>query len=639
MTGSPARAETSLTIDDFENGVGNWARNDSLKTDAANSEATLINVLPTKPDAGGVAGSHIAGLFVFKSAQNSWATASIKVDGAQWAKMGAQYLRFWFEAGGEAVGTDVILRGQIRGTDGVLHEEVYKLPQHVKLSVKKWREVSIPLADFKSADGALLPRLSGVYLLQFAQLGSWDSRFYAVDNLRVTGTGVPIPQLKVTVAATPTPTPSPSPAETISTDTSGTDVKVDFLKASGRIRSFANVSIGAVSGPAEIGSPLLNNQQYQNALQTLHPRFIRLEASAFADLVDSSKPGFDLSRLQSAARKVRSLGSEPLLAINNPPAWGLDEHGYAVFALAAARAAQAGLLEAAPNDRAPLNCELALAAGETDDDTLVALYNHARSAIKGWNPKCRVGGVGASGEQTTTLQSLIANAAGLDFLTVQFYGAASKDAESDSLFESARSLTALRAAAHLLDASKWKDAALYVTQANLSGNRVPGETTLTDSRNVRMIGAAWWVAFLGSSSHVADELFQNDAVDPAWGLLDDQARAFPAYYAMYLWNVFMAGGQRVEVRQSRNDIVAFAANTPTSHNLLLANTTDAELTVHVAIRGFPILRSAKMGVMQSPKDGIPSIELPKSPYQTVQLKPYAIALLQFVEPPHAGATP
>ncbi len=59
----------------------------------------------------------------------------------------------------------------------------------------------IPLANFKNASGPLLPRLSGVYLLQFVQRGSWDSRFFTVDQIQVEGTGVPISQ-RVAGAAT-----------------------------------------------------------------------------------------------------------------------------------------------------------------------------------------------------------------------------------------------------------------------------------------------------------------------------------------------------------------------------------------------------------------------------------------------------
>jgi hypothetical protein len=79
--------------------------------------------------------------------------------------------------------------------------------------------------------------------------------------------------------------------------------------------------------------------------------------------------------------------------------------------------------------------------------------------------------------------------------------------------------------------------------------------------------------------------------------------------------------------------VAFAANTPTAHNLMVANTTDNETAVRIAIRGFPVLRAARMRIFEEPQRGVRFEELPKSPFQTLVLKPHAVAVIQFIEPP------
>ncbi len=136
---------------------------------------------------------------------------------------------------------------------------------------------------------------------------------------------------------------------------------------------------------------------------------------------------------------------------------------------------------------------------------------------------------------------------------------------------------------------------------------------------------------------MADQVFHNDAVNPEWGLLDENAKAYPAYYALWMWNSFLPPGSvRVPATVSSGSVVAVAVNSPTAHNLLLVNTTESEVTVKVAIRGFPVLRSARIRIKDSiddPQVGVRFEDLPKSPFQTIELKPYAVAVVQFIEPP------
>jgi hypothetical protein len=82
-----------------------------------------------------------------------------------------------------------------------------------------------------------------------------------------------------------------------------------------------------------------------------------------------------------------------------------------------------------------------------------------------------------------------------------------------------------------------------------------------------------------------------------------------------------------------NDVTVVAANTAAAHNVFLANTRDANITVKLSIRGFPILRSATLHVLDGPKGVREAVPLPKSPFQTIVLRPYAAAVVQFTEPP------
>ena len=624
-----AQAPTRIVIDDFENGVGAWSRNDKVKAENPAADVLLVDIAPSKPAPGGAPESKGAGLFAFKAAQNAWASASIAVDGARWAQSGAQRLTFWLNAGGESPGVGLVLRGRYTGADGASHEEVFELPfdpqtkrpKPIKLTVKQWRKVVIPLTDFRSAQGPLPPHLNDVYMLQFVQRGTWNSRFFTIDDLVVEGNGIPVPQATSATAAT-TPT-TPATTGTIA-------VNVDYLRLQGQVRPAANVSIGATlpgsTSPNDF--PLTQNEKFRGAVQTLAPRLVRLDAGSLTELVDSSKPGFDFSKLLSAIKQTRALGFEPLIALTNPSAWGLDGRSYAQFAAQAAHA----INTPTPQVR---YFELATAPDAVDDTSAIALYNGARVALKAASPRYQVGGITASSGRSETLAALLKGAVGLDFLSVQYFGGWEGTPSATALYGAARDVKTLREAATALDASRWRNVPIFVTQCNLNAARDEGNAS-TDARVQQMIAASWWITFMSNAARVSDQVFHNDATNPEWGLLDAKAQAYPAYYALWMWNSFIPpGSQRVEARVARPDIAAIAANTPTAHNLLLANTTNRAQTVRVGIRGFPVLRAARIRLLEDPVEGVRFKDLAKSPYQTVTLKPYAVAVLQFIEPPRS----
>lgn len=649
---APLRAQTpvNLVIDDFEKGVGAWTANDKFLAADPNATASLSGVIGIVPDSvpPALKSSRGVALMTFKSGQDAWASLSRRVDGKKWAQIGATTLKFYLNAGGEKEGVDLVLRGRTKQADGSFRDEAFRLPLNadkkptpVRLDLPGWREVAIPLSGFTDANGPILGRLNGVYLLQFVQSGTWDSRFFTIDNLRVEGSGQPIPQ--VVVAPKPSAPATPQTPAALDAGADAIKVDVDFLKTSGRIRPSANIALPAplqnASGNAR--DPLLSSADFRRAVQTLHPRFVRLDAGTLSDLTDSSRPAFDYTRLVRAVSQVRAVGSEPLIAVTNPSDWGLDATGYAIFASGAARALNTGT-------RPVRYWELATGMGDLDASEAISFYNAARAALLATAAKTatkpaialRIGGIGSSSGQSATLRALINGASGLDFLSIQEFGAFAGEPTTASLFERARDGKNLRAAAALLDASKFKSAAIYITGANINAARAD-EGAALDGRSVQMVAAAWWVTFLGSSSRVVDQVFHNDAVNPEWGFLDPESNpaygAYPAYYAMYLWNTFVPSGSvRAQANVSRAQVFALAANTPTAHNVLLANTSDAEQTVRLSIRGFPVLRAARLRIFDDPANSIQPKDLPKSPFQTILLKPYAVAVVQFTEPPRKG---
>lgn len=613
-----ASADVKILLDDFENGVSKWTFNDNTKT--ATSPASLIEVLPT-------AGSNLlpasrgGGLFTFKAAQKSWASASLRIDGASWAKIGARQLSFYLNGGGNKTGVELILRRTYKNGQ----DEVFRLPWPVRLDIGKWRQVVIPLDNFKSDLDKKTPvtqRLNGVYLLQFAMRGNWDARFFTIDQLQIEGSGEPI--VDKAPAAPPKPNPVAAPAADAAVKAGVVSINADFLRAAGRLRPTANVTVGArVNERGDRAYPLQDNRPFRSALRELKPRFVRLDAGTLASLTDSGAPTFEFSRLKAAVAAARAINVQPLIVISTPPAWALDSRGYASFAAQAARAL----------NKQARYYELAVGDSDLSDAQVVSYYNAARSAIKKIGSSYRVGGVTCSAGRTGTLRAILRGAAGLDFLIVQDYGTWVGKPDEATLLKTAGEAARLRAVAKMLDGSRWKNAPLY-TVGNLSAVRTSSTDIPEDERTVQMISGAWWANYMAGASHVADQVFHNESSTPEWGLLDDAGRAYPAYYAMWLWNSFVpTGATRVRVETSSADISAVALNTATAHNLLLVNNTSEDRTAQIGIRGFPVLRQARIRIYDDPSALPRSLELPKSPYQTILLRPYATAIVQFIEPP------
>ena len=68
-------------------------------------------------------------------------------------------------------------------------------------------------------------------------------------------------------------------------------------------------------------------------------------------------------------------------------------------------------------------------------------------------------------------------------------------------------------------------------------------------------------------------------------------------------------------------------------DVLLVNTSNQPQTAQIGIRGFPVLREARLRLFDDPQQSVRFTTLPKSPFQTVKLAPYAVAIVQFIEPP------
>ena len=572
--------------------------------------------------------------------KSSWASVSTRVDGARWAKMGAKTLTFYIDAAGEMKGTDLVLRAIRKDATGKNVEEKWTMP--IRLNIKNWRKVTIPLAVVKNENGPLLNRLQNVYLLQFVQSGDWDSRFFTVDQLQVEGTGTPLVAMPI-----PETSPTPATSSTRSSTIPGvTNVTVNFRKVLGRVPTSANIAVGSTLD--ETGArrfPLLDSASFRNAVKVLSPRMIRLDASALVEMTDSSKPSFDFSRLVSAVRTARSLNTEPLLAISNDAAWGLDANGFAKFASQVARAATSAQ---AGSSKFPIRFEIALLAPSNlsttlSDGELVTLYNRAQAAIKSVSVTIPVGGLTLTSTRSNTLLAFLKGARGLDFLSLQFYGSGAGTPTEAQLFAGARQLNSVRAAASALDKSRFRRALLYLTQANMSGARDANTQAPLDNRLNTLASGAWWLTFMANASNrLTDQVWFNDATNAQWGLLNEDNLAYPAFHALWMWNNYAPRGSSfVGISRSNANALVFATNArmagskatdAPSHNVLLANVRGENTTLRLNIVGVKKLGAVSIRVLDNAKIGMrPPVELPRSATQSITLKPYAIAVVQFGE--------
>src|SRR5688572_15087459 len=138
LSSGAARSQTTVVIDDFEKGVGAWTRNDKVKSDNPAAGVLLVDIASTAPGPNELPNSKGAGLFAFKAANKSWASASIRVRGAEWSKAGAQRLTFWINAGGNKPGVELVLRGRVPLGGGKFRDEVYELPMPIRLDSPNW---------------------------------------------------------------------------------------------------------------------------------------------------------------------------------------------------------------------------------------------------------------------------------------------------------------------------------------------------------------------------------------------------------------------------------------------------------------------------------------------------------------------
>jgi len=606
-----ARAQSNtIVIDNFDKGTANWSLNDNTRNNNPNIQPRLVNLSDVPPGAPMVSGSTAAGLFTFKAAKGAWASANIRVSGKDWAQIGAQRLTFYLNAGGNEVGFNIQLRRAVNGQN----DEVFKLPKPVRLDQLNWRKVVIPLKDFKSSNGSLINRLNGVYLLQIVMTGTWDTRFFTIDQLQVEGTGKASPQTAETPAA-----PKPAPA-TSQNAKDAPAVNVDYMRLIGRVRSTADTSIGTSDNTV---LPLVNNRGFRIAIRELKPSWVRLDTAELSQLEDSSKPSFNFSKLVASAKSARSIGAKVLLNLGDREDWGLSSDQYAAFATQAAKAVN-------HDGTIVTDFELATMASGRDIGNAVIAYNSARSALKRISSKYQVGGITSSSRDDTTLPVFLAAADGLDFLTIRDFGmSGDENKPSSDQFSAARNMQRLTNAAQDLDSSQWRNARIFVI-TNLEQH--PADSN-DKAPLLQMPAAAWWTTYLVNVSRLADQIFHNDATNPQWGLLDDQVRAYPSYYAMWMWNTFVPpGSQRVATEVKGDGITAMGVNSATSHNLFLANDTGRVQTAKIAIRGFAVMRQARIWMYDNPQKQPYLMSLPNSPYQTIQLAPYAVAVVQFIEP-------
>jgi hypothetical protein len=109
-----------------------------------------------------------------------------------------------------------------------------------------------------------------------------------------------------------------------------------------------------------------------------------------------------------------------------------------------------------------------------------------------------------------------------------------------------------------------------------------------------------------------------------------------------MWNNYAPRGSSfVGISRSNANALVFATNArmagskatdAPSHNVLLANLRGENTTLRVNIAGVKKIGAVSIRVLDNAKIGMrPPVELPSSTTQSITLKPYAIAVMQFGE--------
>ncbi len=598
-----------LLLEDFEQGVSKWLLNDHTK--AASGQVTFCEILPSTsgaPEGGGKRGATVT----FTRSNEGWATVSLPVDGKQWKALGAERISFWLRGDGSDNNVELMLRVRAGGKET-------RFGVAIPLNDPQWHKVVLPFGRFKNEGANLADSVEQIYLVQFLKRSKWDSMFFTVDQIQVEG-------VSATPEVTITPRPTPLTGKR-------TNVTVDFAKTLG-------ATTAAVSMNFEGDEARLMDADFQESLRNFGPRFVRVKVAKLLKRDASGEsPTWDFTALDNVVSAVRNAGAEPFICLSPHPEWKLTDAQFLQLCVETVEHLNTNA-ERKVNYweifDAPTFGATAISIEQATDR-----FNQIRQRLKEIDPSLKVGGVALASAWQPHLVYFLKHAQGTAFLSFYFYGTHNGITTDAELFAAARRTVAGDVPHQIAFddlrrtmAQMKLNVPVFITECNLNSLHTP-EGASRDKRLPSPLSAAWWMSFFKAAGPYVNNVMVFNAAHESWGLMDEKGRAYPAYYALWMYSKFFPAGSAVVSAQSDNtNALALAVNTPTAHNVMLVNLSDKPVNCRVTAKGVGTLRQVRGRFLEANGRGVRFEEhLPLTTTQEASLPAYAAAVVQFIEPP------
>jgi len=605
------KSEKGIVIDDFESGPLRWITNDINKQEG-HGRVLLCEMFLVRPGAPGGT-KQTAATVTFRRAADSWASVSIPIDGVRWREKGVRQISLYCKGDGSDNQVEVVLRGvDSSGEDK-------KFSTSISLKETDWRRIVLPLSQFTFHGHTADQHLAELYLFQFVKRGSWPSLFFTVDDIMAEWTPTPV---------------TPAPPQQSTLPPSSVRVMAQFDQPSvGSVRVALGANIGA-------GYHLfLQNKAFRESVRALGARFIRVQASHSLGLTRRAQElAFNTTRLLQLVDAIHSIGAEPLICVDRNPAWQLAEGELLSFCEQLVRSVNAA-------GRKPVSLwemlnKPTLGAQAMVIEDAVALYRAMRARALKAGQTISVGGIGLPSPWRPHLQTQLARAENMDFLTYYLYGTHNNSTSNDDLFSAARDgfsvdlplqIGPAEVRSLVADSPFGEKLPVFITEAAPNSIQDANGKSL-DARLTSSYAAAWFARLLCTVAPHIDAVFPYELTSPSWGLLNNEGRAYPAYYSLWMFATYCPRGAAIYPGESdHQNLAALCCKTPTASNVLLINEGEQSLICSVAVSGLKSLRKVRLHLLEDRTPGIQYNELPAKAEQRVTLRRYSLCVLQFIE--------
>ena len=605
---APAAAEpTSILLDDFESGIGAWRTNDST---VANQEqlATLCGIYPTsmRPPGGGAQ----AAMLDFLPARNAWASVSLSIDGPTWHNSQIGQLSMWIRGAERDTSVAVTLRAKIPTPQGGFQDRSYT--QQVQLSPTAWQHISLRLFGFQTRDGIALDdeTLPHLYLLQFVKTGTWKRTRFYVDRI----------EARPLIFSDQPPLPLADEHKPI---------VVDLRQELGRCLS--QVGFGVSRDVAASNADPTKQRRMATHAADLRPCVGRLRT---ADYYDDSQQQFDLFSLNEALKWLTGIGIRPLLCLDMPDRDKTSLDRAAVWEQLQLTATKVAEL----NREAKMAPYYELVAPPAPDDLdqvgdLIMSYQRFFSLIEAADHKAVIGGPGLAVVNRELIEET-AGAASMSFFSYHLMlpGPTWPD---DSRLASAATTGALSSlewgyeqiARHL--ASTIHNSELFITKWGVEQPWAADTAVRADQETA---DALFLATSALSASRFVDKLLWRDLSDRTSGLLDEQGRPKPAYWAAWLVSTYAPRGASYRAYIERPDnLLIVAITTRTAANIFVVNRSPWQTSVQMEVVGAQtpaIVREHRLEPGQA--NAVQHRNLSLSNLQKIEFQSSGISVLQFI---------